>query len=180
MSRGTAERVIRELRLQEEESHFPATRSAGLNMGCRLRHGPIAKVLIIDWVVGTLLHDIGDGLAPQNHDRFAAEILRPYMREEVVWTVEHHALVPDVLLCPSLRLEPARAREVPRLDLLPVLRRVLRTLGSVVLRSRLSHRDTRISSCRWCARSSPARPMIQPCVQTGIVKGLPVLTAAAE
>jgi predicted HD phosphohydrolase len=44
-----------------------------------------------DWVVAALLHDIGDGLAPQNHDRFAAEILRPFLREEVVWTVEHHA-----------------------------------------------------------------------------------------
>jgi predicted HD phosphohydrolase len=45
----------------------------------------------IDWVVGALLHDIGDGLAPQNHDEFAAAILRPYLREEVVWCVEHHA-----------------------------------------------------------------------------------------
>ena len=23
----------------------------------------------IDWIIGALLHDIGDGLAPQNHDR---------------------------------------------------------------------------------------------------------------
>jgi predicted HD phosphohydrolase len=43
-----------------------------------------------DWVVGALLHDIGDGLAPLNHDRFAAEILRPFVREEVTWVVEHH------------------------------------------------------------------------------------------
>ena len=28
-----------------------------------------------DWVVAALLHDIGDGLAPQNHDRMAAEII---------------------------------------------------------------------------------------------------------
>ncbi|MFO0994962.1 MAG: HD domain-containing protein, partial [Hyphomicrobiales bacterium] len=43
-----------------------------------------------DWVAAALLHDIGDGLAPQNHDRFAAEVLRPFLREEVTWTVEHH------------------------------------------------------------------------------------------
>jgi hypothetical protein len=36
-------------------------------------------------------NDIGDGLAPQNHDEFAAAIIRPYMREEVVWSVQHHA-----------------------------------------------------------------------------------------
>ncbi len=43
-----------------------------------------------DWVVAALLHDIGDGLAPMNHDRMAAEILRPYVREEVTWVVAHH------------------------------------------------------------------------------------------
>ena len=42
-----------------------------------------------DWIVATLLHDIGEGLAPQNHDRMAAEILRPFVREEVTWVVEH-------------------------------------------------------------------------------------------
>jgi predicted HD phosphohydrolase len=40
--------------------------------------------------VSALLHDIGDGLAPQNHDRFAAEIIRPFVREECTWVVEHH------------------------------------------------------------------------------------------
>jgi predicted HD phosphohydrolase len=39
-----------------------------------------------------LLHDIADGLAPLNHDRAAAEILRPYVRPEVCWTIEHHGL----------------------------------------------------------------------------------------
>jgi len=46
----------------------------------------------IDWVVGTLLHDIGDGLAPQNHDRFSAEVIRPFVREEVSWVGEHHGI----------------------------------------------------------------------------------------
>lgn len=27
-----------------------------------------------------------------NHDRFAAEILRPYVREEVTWVVAHHGV----------------------------------------------------------------------------------------
>lgn len=46
----------------------------------------------VDWVVAALLHDIGDALAPMNHDRMAAEILRPYVREEVTWVVEHHGV----------------------------------------------------------------------------------------
>ncbi|MCI1002644.1 HD domain-containing protein [Ochrobactrum sp. C6C9] len=44
----------------------------------------------IDWIVSALLHDIGDALAPMNHDRFSAEIIRPFVREECSWTVEHH------------------------------------------------------------------------------------------
>ncbi|MCB6185118.1 HD domain-containing protein [Leeia sp. TBRC 13508] len=45
-----------------------------------------------DWIVATLLHDIADGIAPRNHDRAAAEILRPFVREDVCWVIEHHAL----------------------------------------------------------------------------------------
>ena len=46
----------------------------------------------IDWVVAALLHDIGDQLAPFNHSEYAASVLRPYVREEVVWVVEHHGV----------------------------------------------------------------------------------------
>jgi predicted HD phosphohydrolase len=87
--KGTADRVIRELRLQEEET-LPGYKISRLEHGLQAATRALHEGADIDWVVGALLHDIGDGLAPQNHDRFAAEILRPYMREEVVWTVEQH------------------------------------------------------------------------------------------
>jgi len=45
-----------------------------------------------DWVVATLLHDIGDELAPYNHAEYAASVVRPYVREEVVWVIEHHGV----------------------------------------------------------------------------------------
>lgn len=45
-----------------------------------------------DWIVGALLHDIGDGLAPQNHDRMSAEVIRPFVRWDVAWVVEHHGI----------------------------------------------------------------------------------------
>ncbi|MDQ2092351.1 HD domain-containing protein [Marimonas arenosa] len=44
----------------------------------------------IDWVVGALLHDIGDIYAPYNHDEYAAAILRPFVREQVAWCVQTH------------------------------------------------------------------------------------------
>jgi predicted HD phosphohydrolase len=43
-------------------------------------------------VLGALLHDIGDDLAPYNHAEVAAGILRPYVRPEVTWIVEQHGL----------------------------------------------------------------------------------------
>jgi len=46
----------------------------------------------VDWVVTALIHDIGDDLAPHNHDSLAAEVLRPYVREECVWVARHHGI----------------------------------------------------------------------------------------
>ncbi|NBX05999.1 MAG: peptidase [Betaproteobacteria bacterium] len=46
----------------------------------------------VDMVVGALVHDMGDELAPSNHAAFAAALLRPYVRAEVTWVVEKHAL----------------------------------------------------------------------------------------
>jgi len=46
----------------------------------------------IDWIVSSLLHDIGESLAPSNHDRFSAEVVRPFVREEITWVVEHHGI----------------------------------------------------------------------------------------
>ena len=46
----------------------------------------------LDMVVGALIHDIGDSLAPENHSQMAAAILRPYVRAEVTWVIEMHGL----------------------------------------------------------------------------------------
>lgn len=88
---GTADRLLRELRSQGDEtiSGYKITRlEHGLQAATRARRDGVET----DWIVAALLHDIGDGLAPQNHDKFAAEIMRPFMREEIVWTVEHHGI----------------------------------------------------------------------------------------
>ena len=45
-----------------------------------------------EYVVGALLHDIGDELAPYTHGQMVAAILRPYIRPEVCWIVEHHGV----------------------------------------------------------------------------------------
>jgi len=87
----TAERVLAELRKQGEDS-ISGYRITRLEHGLQSATRAYRDGADIDWVVGTLLHDIGDGLAPLNHDRFAAEVIRPFVREEVTWVVEHHGI----------------------------------------------------------------------------------------
>jgi len=43
-----------------------------------------------EMIVATLLHDIGDDLAPANHAEFAASILRPYVSEKTYWILQKH------------------------------------------------------------------------------------------
>ncbi len=45
-----------------------------------------------EMVVAALLHDVGDGLAPQNHGDFAASILKPYVSADTHWIIKHHSV----------------------------------------------------------------------------------------
>src|ERR1700735_211818 len=45
-----------------------------------------------EYVVAALVHDIGDGLAPYSHGRYAAAVLHPFVSEELSWIVSHHPL----------------------------------------------------------------------------------------
>ncbi|GED21431.1 HD domain-containing protein [Halomonas sabkhae] len=49
-----------------------------------------------DLIVGALLHDLGDELAPYNHSQLAAAIIRPYVRSQVTWIIHHHGLFQKV------------------------------------------------------------------------------------
>ena len=41
-------------------------------------------------IVATLLHDIGDELAPLNHSEYAAAVLKPYVSKKTHWIIEKH------------------------------------------------------------------------------------------
>lgn len=85
----TAQRLLNELTRQGQDSldGYPISRlEHSLQAATRAWRDGADD----DWIVAALLHDIGDGLAPQNHDRMAAEIIRPFVREEVTWVIEHH------------------------------------------------------------------------------------------
>lgn len=87
----TADRILDEMRRHGEATleGYPITRlQHGLQSATRAERDGADT----DWIVGALLHDIGDGLAPQNHDRFSAEVIRPFVRWDVAWVVEHHGI----------------------------------------------------------------------------------------
>ena len=86
---AVARRVLRELAQQGEES-LDGYLISRLEHALQSATRAVREGADEDWIVSALVHDIGDGLAPQNHDRFAAEVLRPFVREECAWVVEHH------------------------------------------------------------------------------------------
>ena len=43
-----------------------------------------------EMVVATLLHDIGDELAPLNHSEYAAAVLKPFVSGRTHWIIEKH------------------------------------------------------------------------------------------
>lgn len=88
---GTAQRVLDELERQGKTTleGYKLTRlDHALQSATRASRDNADD----DWVFAALLHDIGDGLAPQNHDRYSAEVIRPFVRDEVSWVVEHHGI----------------------------------------------------------------------------------------
>jgi len=87
----TADRVLDEMRRAGEVT-LEGYRVSRLEHGLQSATRALRDGVDIDWVVGALLHDVGDGLAPQNHDRMSAEVIRPFVRWEVSWTVEHHGI----------------------------------------------------------------------------------------
>ena len=157
--RLTADRVLDELRRAGDAAleGYKITRlKHGLQSGTRaLRDG-----VDIDWVVGALLHDVGDGLAPQNHDRMSAEVIRPFVRWEVCWTVEHHGIfrhsisgiitagteTPGTGTAITRSLTPAR----------PSVNGGTNQASIPVIRPRRWKR-----SSQWCARCFPAKPTIR-------------------
>ena len=52
-----------------------------------------------EMIVATLLHDIGDSLAPYNHSQLIAAVLRPYVSEKVHWIMLHHGLFQEYYYC---------------------------------------------------------------------------------
>ncbi|WP_431023508.1 HD domain-containing protein [Halomonas sp. H5] len=93
-NRGLVDRLLRALRhLEHGLSGYRVSRlKHSLQSAARAE----ADGADDDMIVGALLHDLGDELAPYNHSQLAAAIIRPYVRGEVTWVVHHHGLFQKV------------------------------------------------------------------------------------
>lgn len=83
-------RIMRELaELDESLSGYQVSRLEHSLIGATMAERDGADV---DWIVAALIHDMGDALAPHNHDSLAAVIAAPYIREECTWTLKTHGI----------------------------------------------------------------------------------------
>ncbi len=85
---SVADRVLEHLRLLDGDfGGFPVDRlEHSLQTATRAyRDGRDEQ-----YVVMALLHDIGDTLGSYNHPDVAAAIIKPFVREELHWTCQHH------------------------------------------------------------------------------------------
>jgi len=88
--RGLAERVLAHLQLLKDAvSGYQVSRYEHSLQAATRAHRDGADE---ETVVCALLHDIGDVLAPDHHDRYAAAVLAPYVSERNRWIVAHHGL----------------------------------------------------------------------------------------
>lgn len=87
---GTADRVLEHLARLEHS--FPGYQISRLGHSLQTATRAERDGADIDWIVTALLHDIGDELAPFNHDSIAAAVIKPYVREECSWVCAHHGI----------------------------------------------------------------------------------------
>lgn len=91
MAQGLVDRVLAQFRLlQGDRTGFPVDRYSHLLQSATLAAQDGRDD---EYVVCTLLHDIGDVLAPYNHPDIAASMVRSFVSEENLWMVQHHGIV---------------------------------------------------------------------------------------
>ncbi len=90
---GFADRVLEWLRTMDDSAGYQISRlEHSLQAATRAHRAGEDE----ETVVCTLLHDIGDYLAPANHSEVAAAVLRPYVSEKNYWIVKHHGVFQGV------------------------------------------------------------------------------------
>jgi predicted HD phosphohydrolase len=85
-----AANIVEQLRmLERDHGGFPVSRlEHSLQTATRAEEDGRDE----EYVLCSLVHDIGDTLAPYNHPSIAAGIVKPFVSEANQWMVEHHGI----------------------------------------------------------------------------------------
>jgi predicted HD phosphohydrolase len=87
---GTADRLVRVLKgLDNSMGGYKVSR---LEHSLQTASRALRDNASDEMVVASLLHDIGDEIAPLNHSELAAAVLKPFVSEKTRWIVEQHGL----------------------------------------------------------------------------------------
>ncbi|WP_444633170.1 HD domain-containing protein [Cupriavidus oxalaticus] len=99
-----AGRVIEHLRVLEGDcGGFPVDRLEHCLQTATLAHRDGRDE---EYVVCALLHDIGDTLGSYNHPDIAAAMLKPFVKPEYTWMVQHHGIFQGFYFFHNLQLDP--------------------------------------------------------------------------
>ena len=112
-------------------------------LACRPPRSPSAPAPTTSWSSPSLCHDIGKAVSVPNHPRIAAEILRPYVRDEVQWMIQVHQDFQGRHYYAPPRRRPERARPARRSRVVRARRALRRRVGPARVRSRLRHAAAR-------------------------------------
>jgi len=102
--RALPERIME--RLQALENSLSGYKVSRLDHSLQTATRALNDGADVDWVVTALVHDLGDDLAPLNHDSLAAAILKPYVREECTWVTQHHGIFQYAYYGDKVGLDP--------------------------------------------------------------------------
>ena len=89
-SKGTADRILKTMK--GLVSSFGGYQINRLEHSLQTATRALKENASNEMIVASLLHDIGDELAPNNHAEFAATTLRPYVSKKTAWIVEKHGI----------------------------------------------------------------------------------------
>ena len=87
---GTADRILKTL--QGLTSSLDGYQINRLEHSLQTATRTLKENASDEMIVASLLHDIGDEIAPLNHSELAASVLKPFVSEKTRWIVEKHGL----------------------------------------------------------------------------------------
>ncbi|BCB76567.1 hypothetical protein Pflav_029770 [Phytohabitans flavus] len=109
-----------------------------------------------EYVVMSLVHDIGDNLAPHTHSEMIGAVLRPFVRPELVWIARHHGLFQTYYYAHFRGRTATRGTPTGTTSgLTPACPGATATTRRASTRSIRRCRSRR--SSRWCTRCSASR-----------------------